>query len=59
MLLCIANFPHKWQGLDLHINIKPYKEWDTILKREFPEWKIVWLRKGRNISETWELTRVK
>jgi ubiquinone/menaquinone biosynthesis C-methylase UbiE len=57
ILLCIANFKHVWKGHELHVNIKPYKVWDEILKREFPGWKIVWLPKKRNISETWELTR--
>ena len=57
ILLCIANFSHKWKGYELHINIKPYKEWDEILKREFPNRKIVWLPRAGNISETWELIR--
>jgi ubiquinone/menaquinone biosynthesis C-methylase UbiE len=56
ILLCIANFKHCVRGMELHINIKPYKEWDSILKSEFPNRNVVWLPKGRNISETWELT---
>lgn len=55
ILLCIANFPHKHQGEELHINLKPYKEWDEILKREFPTREVIWLPRGNNISETWEL----
>lgn len=57
ILLCIANFPHKHQGQELHINLKPYPEWDSILKREYPDWEVTWVPRGKNISETWELTR--
>jgi ubiquinone/menaquinone biosynthesis C-methylase UbiE len=58
ILLCIANFRSVMRGVELHINIKSYKEWNDILIREFPEWEVKWLPRGRNISETWELTRV-
>lgn len=57
VLLTIANFKSSHRGHELHINIKPYKEWDEILRREFPRWEVKWLPKGRNISETWEMTR--
>lgn len=59
ILLCIANFSHKWKGMELHVNIKPYKEWDRILKEHFEGWEVTWHPKLKNISETWELNRVK
>jgi len=55
ILLCIANFSHKHKGEELHINIKPFKEWDQILKDNFPDREVTWLPKFNNISETWEL----
>jgi len=57
ILLCIANFSHRYRGEELHINLKPYPEWDKILKEQFPDWEVVWLPRGNNISETWELTK--
>jgi ubiquinone/menaquinone biosynthesis C-methylase UbiE len=57
ILLCIANFPSVYKGLVLHVNIKPYKEWDKILKEQFKDWEVIWHPKRRNISETWEMRR--
>lgn len=57
IILCIANFPHISQGINLHITIKPYKEWDSILKEVYSEYEVVWLPRKNNISETWKIIK--
>ena len=58
ILVCIANWSDTGHiGEELHINRKPYTEWDDLLKNHyFPNDKVVWLPKKQNISETWEIT---
>jgi ubiquinone/menaquinone biosynthesis C-methylase UbiE len=53
VIMVIANFPaHRGEDI-LHINIKPYKEWDRIIKEVFEGYNVKWLNKKGNISETW------
>lgn len=58
VILTIANYPHLYRGVDLHINIRPYEEWDALLKEWAPEFDVEWRKNMGNISETWRLTRV-
>lgn len=54
ILLSIANYPSKFgNGIDLHINIKPYPEWDALIRKTWPNALVTWLPLGNNISETW------
>ncbi len=54
ILLSIANFPSKGlDGVELHINIKSYKEWDRLIREILPHTQVLWLNKEDNISESW------
>jgi SAM-dependent methyltransferase len=54
ILLSIANYPSKFgNGIDLHINIKPYPKWDGLIRKTWPNALVTWLPPGNNISETW------
>jgi ubiquinone/menaquinone biosynthesis C-methylase UbiE len=56
ILMTIANFPSRGlKGVELHINIKPYQEWDDILRDIFSDDIVIWHPKKGNISETWEI----
>lgn len=56
ILMTIANFPSRGlKGEELHINIKPYQEWDNILREIFSDAEVIWHPKRGNISETWEV----
>ena len=56
ILMTIANFPSKGlKGVELHINIKPYQEWDDILRDIFSDANVIWHPRLGNISETWEI----
>ena len=53
VILCIANYPSQCNGNDLHINIRPYKEWDELIKKHISK-KAKWIpRHLRTHSETW------
>ena len=53
VVLCIANYPSFSNGHDLHINKRPYKEWDELIHAHM-EGKVEWLpRYLRTHSETW------
>lgn len=41
-------------GDELHINRRPYQEWDALF-REWFSGQVTWLPKGTNISETWRI----
>ena len=57
-LLSIANYPSRGgNGVELHINRKPYDTWDTILKETFVDAKVEWLPRGANITESWLITK--
>ena len=55
ILMSIANFSDKKNGVELHINIKPYQEWDDILRDIFSDANVIWHPRLGNISETWEI----
>jgi len=58
ILLSIANYPSKFgSNIDLHINKKPYKEWDNIIRSVWKDAKIEWLPIGENITESWLITK--
>ena len=47
---------NKVTGHDLHINRRPYNEWDKILRRVYVGHQVVWLRgKRQYVSETWQI----
>ena len=53
IILTAANYPSYCNGEDLHINKRPYEEWDELI-REHIEGTVEWLpRFGRTHSETW------
>ncbi|HEX9768428.1 MAG TPA: class I SAM-dependent methyltransferase [Kiloniellales bacterium] len=43
-------------GQELHVNRRPYEEWDALFKTWFTG-EVAWLAKGQNISETWRVTK--
>lgn len=32
-----ADYPHEWGGVDLHVNRRPYEEWDRLLRANFAD----------------------
>jgi SAM-dependent methyltransferase len=58
ILLSIANYSSKFgDGVELHINRKPYDVWDAIIKETWHRDKVEWLHKDGNISETWMIEK--
>ncbi len=49
------NRPDSWHGQDMHINRRPYIQWDRLFIEHFHDCKVTWLQKGANISETWRI----
>jgi SAM-dependent methyltransferase len=44
-------------GEELHINRRPYQEWDSLLRKWFAPHKVQWIKGRRNyISEAWKVT---
>ena len=56
IILCIANYPSKHNGVDLHINIRHYKSWDRLIHKHI-HGKVNWCPKNGNHSETWIITK--
>lgn len=52
VLLTVADFPHIFQGTDLHINRRRYTEWDELFTQWF-DGHVEWLTNRGSISETW------
>jgi ubiquinone/menaquinone biosynthesis C-methylase UbiE len=43
-------------GDDLHINKRPYDEWDSLFRKWFNQGKVTWIKGDRNyISEAWRI----
>ena len=42
-------------GDELHINRRPYTDWDRLIRKVFVGDKVTWLPRGMNISETWRI----
>lgn len=55
VFLTANNRPDRWGGFDLHVNRRPYEEWNRLLKVAFVGSKVTWLPKEMNISETWRI----
>lgn len=56
IILTANNRPSKSLGVELHVNKRPYDEWDTLI-RENMTGSVRWVPRGGNISETWTITR--
>lgn len=56
LFITAANYSSKSLGEELHINIKPYQEWDGVIRAAFPAAEVTWLPRKHNIaSETWSI----
>jgi SAM-dependent methyltransferase len=53
VVVTIANFPSVKDGEVLHINLRPYREWDELLRAWCPS--VEWLPNHGSISEAWKL----
>lgn len=54
VILTVANFSHVVDGVELHINCRPYADWDADFRRWF-RGEVEWLPRGGSISETWRV----
>lgn len=55
IVLTANNRPSTHYGVELHINRRPYQEWDGLFRQWFPG-TVSWLRKNSpSISETWRI----
>ena len=55
ILLTANNAPSRNHiGQELHVNRRPYEEWDRLFQRWFPG-TVSWLPRGDNVSETWQV----
>ena len=56
VILTIANGKSGKLGYQLHINIRPYEDWDKLLRQWVPDAKVVWLKDLKtSINEVWEI----
>jgi len=56
IILTANNKPSKSLGTELHVNKRPYPEWDRLI-RDCMRGDVAWINRGFNISETWTITR--
>lgn len=57
ILITAANYSSKSMGVELHVNRKPYPEWDQLLRTAFADCDVDWLPRKHNIqSETWRIS---
>lgn len=54
VFITAANYSSKSLGVELHVNRRPYPEWDQIFREEFPG-VVTWLPRNGSISETWRV----
>lgn len=55
VLISACNKPSHHNGIDLHINRRPYAEWDGLFNKWFPG-RVKWLkRRAKTVSETWRI----
>ena len=52
LILTANNKPSHSLGMELHINIRSYDEWDKLIRKNCGG-SVEWLDNGGNISETW------
>lgn len=56
IFITAANYPSRFKGHDLHINIRSYDEWHEFLLRTYEGAQVTWLpREHGTCSETWEI----
>lgn len=56
VLITASNKPSVWCGRDLHINKRPYEEWDRLFKGWFSGCVVTWLRPTpRGASQRWRV----
>lgn len=55
IILTANNKISRHKGVDLHINLMSYPEWDETFKRVFSG-EVKWLRPGGDYSETWQVS---
>tara|TARA_R110000822_G_scaffold15230_2_gene52753 strand:- start:220 stop:780 length:561 start_codon:yes stop_codon:yes gene_type:complete len=54
LFIAAANFSSMHLGVQLHINIKTYDEWDAVFRKAFPTEKVIWLNAPQpSVSQTW------
>jgi len=56
IILTANNKPSKSLGVELHVNKRPYDEWDRLI-REHISGTVRWVGRGTNISETWVIDK--
>lgn len=57
VILSAANYPSWCNGIDLHINKRPYSEWDELIHSTI-EGSVKWMPKtNRTHSETWVISK--
>lgn len=54
VLLTANNHPSNSLGVELHVNRRPYEEWDGLFKTWFPG-RVTWRPAGGSPSETWRV----
>jgi SAM-dependent methyltransferase len=58
LFITANNLPSNSLGFELHVNRKPYEEWDSTFRSVFEGWNVNWLPKQLGmISETWQISR--
>ena len=56
LFITAANYSSKSLGVELHVNRRPYEEWDKILRAAFKADHVEWLPRKHGInSETWHV----
>ncbi len=46
-----------WCGDVLHINIRPYDEWDRLFREWFAPHKVMWVTSGASFSQIWRVDK--
>lgn len=52
VILTVSNISHVHRGVEMHINRRPYEEWDRDFRRWFSG-EVRWIRDRNTISDTW------
>jgi ubiquinone/menaquinone biosynthesis C-methylase UbiE len=56
VLLTANNKPSNRTGVELHINRRPYEEWDSLFREWFAPGRVTWLKGARQrVSEAWRI----
>jgi ubiquinone/menaquinone biosynthesis C-methylase UbiE len=54
VVLTVADYSHIHKGVELHVNRRPYAEWDRLFRGWF-DGQVEWVKGRKNISETWRV----